>query len=33
MRKIYFLHRQHIVISNTKAFILDPYHGLPKEHL
>ena len=23
----------HIVVSNAKAFILGPYHGLPKDHL
>ncbi len=27
------LHWLHIVISNTKAFILGAYHGLPKDNL
>ena len=27
------LHWLHIVISNAKAFILETYHGLPKDHL
>lgn len=27
------LHWLHIVVSNTKAFILGTYHGLPKNHL
>ena len=27
------LHWLHIVISNAKAFILGPYHGLPKKYL
>ena len=26
-------HWLHIVVSNAKAFILETYHGLPKEHL